>query len=322
MRRTRVGVLRGGRSSAYDVSINTGNAVLNNLSDEFEPIDIFIDQYGNWYVSGIKQEPKQAFKKVDVIFNAMHGEFGEDGQIQELLQKFGVPHTGSSAFPSRLAINKGLAKKVFENNKIKTPLSKIIKKPDYNLQFLLDFYNSFPQPSVVKPISGSVSVGINLATNRKELAQAFEEAFAYDDKVLVEEFIPGKEVASILIEDFNGQKYYSLPAVEIRPKSVHKIFNFNSKHNGDAEFICPSSIDVACLAEINRLSTLIHKTLDLRHYSKSDFIINPKRGIYLLEVNTLPSLDSDPTFSHALRNVGLSLSDFLSHIIKRALQTS
>ncbi len=121
MNKIRIGVLRGGPSSEYEVSLKTGSSVLNNLPEKYSPVDIFIDKKGGWYIQGIPHEPHEAFKKVDAIFNALHGEYGEDGNVQKILDTFSIPYTGSKTVSSAIGMNKALAKNIFKSHGIKTP---------------------------------------------------------------------------------------------------------------------------------------------------------------------------------------------------------
>ena len=128
MIKKKVGVLRGGPSSEYDVSLKTGKSVMDNLmmqaglADRYEVLDIFIDKEGTWHYLGAPIKPEKVFKKVDVIFNALHGAYGEDGTVQKLLDYFNIPYTGSTALASAVGMNKVLSKKIYKNNNLKTPL--------------------------------------------------------------------------------------------------------------------------------------------------------------------------------------------------------
>ena len=130
MSKKKVGVLRGGPSSEYEVSLKTGKSVIDNLADRYEVLDIFIDKEGTWHYLGAPIAPEKVFKKVDVIFNALHGAYGEDGTVQKLLDYFKIPYTGSTALASAVGMNKVLSKNVYKNNKLKTPLHKTISKQD------------------------------------------------------------------------------------------------------------------------------------------------------------------------------------------------
>lgn len=319
MLKTRVGVLRGGPSSEYEVSLKTGEAVLKNLPDHYEPVDIFVDRDGYWYVHGIKHEPPKALHKVDVVWNAMHGEFGEDGQVQELMDNFGVKYTGSKAFPSRLAINKGLTKDFLKKVGVKTPIYKVLDRVDFSPRLAATLYQTFPQPSIVKPLSLGSAYGVALASGMMGLNEALKQAFDLSEKVLIEEFIAGKEATCAVVENFLGERYHVLPPIEIVLKSTSGLFDYDAMYNGLSEQICPGRFSTAENAELARIAKIAHQTLGLDHYSRSDFIIHPRRGIYFLEINSLPGLTEVSLLPKALSARGSSFSDFLDHVIKMAL---
>lgn len=315
----RVGVLRGGPSSEYDVSLNTGREVLANLNkDKYTPIDIFIDQSGIWYLSGLAVSPIQASKQVDVFWNALHGEYGEDGTVQNILESTRVPYTGSTQFSSALAMNKHLTKELIKKHGIKTPGHLTIEYGDSVGDVTGIIFNKFSPPWIVKPAGMGSSVGLFLALTLDELAQSIENCFKICDKVMVEEFITGKEATCGVIENFRNQELYSLPIVEIRKPKNKKVFDYEAKYGGITEEICPGCFSDIEKFEIESTAKEIHKLLNLRHYSRTDFIVN-NRGIYILEANTLPGLTQESLMPKALKSVGCSYTDFLDHIITQAL---
>ena len=151
MQRIKVAVLRGGPGVEHDVSLATGKNILENLSDKYIPTDIIVAKDGLWYLDGVKISPARLFKNIDVVFNAMHGEYGEDGEVQQLMDHFGVKYTGSRALASALGMNKVLSKDIFRKANLKTPLHKIIKKDD-NLESIASaLFKTFPMPAIIKP---------------------------------------------------------------------------------------------------------------------------------------------------------------------------
>jgi D-alanine-D-alanine ligase len=320
MNKTRVGVLRGGPSSEYEVSLKSGEAVLKNMPDHYEAVDVFVDKNGVWHVRGIERKPYVILRHLDVVFNAMHGEYGEDGQVQDLLESFGMPYTGSRSFASKLAINKALAKSFITKVGVKTPLYKILNISEFNSSLVANLHQSFPQPSIVKPLSSGSSLGVSVARSITELADALNNAFLYSPNVLIEEYISGREATCAVVENFQGKDVNALPLVEIVPKSENGFFDFDAKYNGEAEEICPGRFSEEENREIARLAEIVHKTLDLKHYSRSDFIIHPRRGIYFLEVNALPGLMENTLLPKALKSAGSSLTEFIDHVIKKVLK--
>lgn len=302
MHRTRVAVLRGGPSSEYEVSLKTGTYVLNNLSnDKYHARDVLIDRRGIWHMNGVATLPHDVLTHVDVVFNALHGHFGEDGKVQHILESHGIPFTGSTSFASAVGMNKEMSKKIYRDHKLKTPLSKVIKKDKDLNKIHEQIFQSFSLPIIIKPLMGGSSIGLHLVKDWNSLSKVLETMFEKDNDLLVEEFIKGKEASCGVIDDFRTHRHYALPAIETLTHLVPGNFSDHEKK------------------ELERLSIEAHKILGLRHYSNSDFIIHPVRGIFILETNTLPSLTEESLIPKALSSVGASMSHFLDHIIQLAL---
>lgn len=291
----RVGVLRGGPSSEHEVSIKTGDIVLKNLSPKYEVFDIYLDKKGNWHIGGVPIDPHNAISRVDVIFNALHGEYGEDGKIQDLLDYHKVPYTGSDSLSSAITMNKILTKEIAANHGIKTPVYTTITA-DMNP---LDIFKRFPMPAVIKPISGFSSKDIYIVSNLDEL----KRAMSFEGEMLLEEFINGSEATVGVIEKYRNEDLYALPPIEIHNHKVN----------------VPSNFSLQTKEELTNLAKKIHNIFSLKHYSKSDFIVHPKRGIYMLEVNSLPKIGEKSLFPQALHSVGSSVAHFLEHLVELAI---
>ncbi len=338
----RVGVIRGGPSSEYEVSLNTGANVLSHLrSDEmnqkYKPIDILIDKNGVWHVNGKPTTLEHISNNVDVIFNALHGDFGEDGKVQQMLDQWKIPYTGSGAFASALGFNKILAKEQFKRLGIKTPQYVLLMRdlpmqagensPDKSGSDLAKeqaklVWGKFPAPWVVKLIASGSSVGVYICKTFPELENALLNGINADSDIFVEEMIIGKEATVPIIEKFRGQNIYALPPIEIRVPKGKDFFDYEVKY-GDSSTeaeICPGNFSIEEKDELIRLASLIHTGLNLDHYSRSDFIIHPKKGIYALEVNTLPGLSDQSLTPKALKVVGSSMPEFISHLLSLALE--
>ncbi len=319
MAKKKVGVLRGGPSPEYEVSLLTGQSVIDGLADRYEVLDIFIDKTGGWNYQGAPVKPENIFKRVDVIFNALHGTYGEDGTVQKLLDYYHIPYTGSTALPSAVGMNKVLSKKVYKTNQLKTPLHTVILKAENPAGEAARLFQTFPMPAIIKPVAGGSSVGTNLARTVAELEQALRETFKYADQALVEEFIAGREATCGVVDNFRQAAVYSLLPIEILHPATSNFFDYQAKYGGGTREICPGNFSAKEKKEIQELAKRAHQALGLRHYSRSDFIIHPRRGIYLLETNTLPGLTRESLFPKALAAIGCSLPDFLDHLINLAL---
>ncbi|MDE2041252.1 MAG: D-alanine--D-alanine ligase [Patescibacteria group bacterium] len=320
----RVGVLRGGPSNEYEISLNSGASVLDVLRssffDTYEPVDIFIDRNGVWHIGGVAVAPETAIHRFDVAFNALHGAYGEDGKIQHFLEAHQLPFTGTGSLGSAIGMNKVMSKKIFKSHGIPTPYggevsSESIRR-DVN-SLVSELYHSFLMPAVIKPAASGSSVGVTVVKYYDGLAAALVEAARHSDSVIIEEFIPGIEATCGVIEGFRGQEVYALPPIEIRPAS--HFFDYQAKYSGASHEIVPATFSNALKRQIEELSAKMHRVLGLRHYSRSDFIIHPRRGIYALEANTLPGLTGESLMPKALRAVGSDMPEFIDHLIGLAV---
>ena len=319
MHKIRVGVIRGGPSNEYEVSLKTGATVLNNLPKEkYIARDIFIDKNGKWFVHGLPTTPHEALTHIDVAFNALHGHFGEDGKIQHIFEVHGIPFTGSGSFASAIGMNKQMTKEVYKKEKLKTPQSRLIESLAEVSKQAHEIFRAFPLPVVVKPLSGGSSVGVTIAKDFSSFEKAVRDAFEHSNSVMVEEFIKGKEATCGVIDNYREQEFYALPPIEIRPHNGN-FFDYSAKYEGKSDEIVPGNFSESEKREIENMAIQAHKALGLSHYSRSDFIIHPKRGIFILESNTLPGLTEESLLPKALKAVGASISHFLDHVIELAI---
>jgi len=322
MARIKVGIFRGGPSGEYEVSLKTGGGIISALLQSF-PLkyqlrDVFISRDGEWHMNGLPSTPQQILKDIDVAFNALHGSYGEDGQIQQIFDSFRIPYTGSGVTSSLLAMDKSMSKKVFSQAGILVPRGIIVSNDVSPKEAALEVLKTLGPSWVVKPTSSGSSLGVSVVNGFNDLVSAIALAFEYSPKILVEEYIVGREATCGIVEKFRGKEHYSLPVIEIVPPSNSLFFDYPSKYSGKSAEICPSGFKRSVKNEIEYLATLAHRTLNCRHYSRSDFIVS-KKGIYLLETNTLPGLTSESLLPKSLEAVGLSLPNFIDHLITIAL---
>jgi D-alanine-D-alanine ligase len=170
----------------------------------------------------------------------------------------------------------------------------------------------------VKPLTGGSSMGVHVCKTFPALVDAFQVGVNENVSVLVEEFINGKEATVGVIDYFRNQKTYALPPIEIRIPKTSLFFDNEVKYNGASQEICPGNFTHEEKRELEHLASLIHTGLGLSHYSRSDFIIHPKKGIFALEVNTLPGLTDQSLMPKALSAVGSTMPEFIEHIINLA----
>jgi len=320
MSRLVVGVLRGGPSHEYEVSLNTGRAVLQNMPDKYQPVDIFISRDGEWHIDGIVRNPLDALRGVDVAFNALHGQYGEDGQIQRILENTGVPFTGSDSIASVLGMHKGQAKEMFKKAGLKVPSHRLVSR-DENFELLVkEVFETMFLPLIVKPVDAGSSVGMSILYNYHDLPRALEEAFMYSDNALVEHFVRGREATCGVVEDYRGSKHYALMPVEIVCPPDKKFFDYDAKYSGATQELCPGNFSYEEKQKIEDAAIKVHEALGLRHYSRSDFILTPKGDVYVLEANTLPGLTEESLLPKSIKAVGSSMPEFLDHVITLAVR--
>ncbi|GMQ95281.1 MAG: D-alanine--D-alanine ligase [Patescibacteria group bacterium] len=319
MSKTRVGVLRGGVGSEYEVSLKTGGNVLKHIPrDTYKVLDLLITKNGEWHIDGFPVTPEKLSRNVDVVFNALHGEFGEDGKVQNMLERSSISYTGAAPFASAMAMNKFFAKKLFLAKGLKTPYSMVVRSDDSIADVALKIFKTVPAPYIVKPLAGGSSIGVSLVRDFSGLIAAIEHASAYYPSVLVEEYIEGREVTCGVIESSDGKGPYAIHPLEIIISERADFFDYRNKYNGETQEICPANLLRETTETIRALAVSAHKALGLRHYSRADFILS-KRGVFLLEVNSLPGLTEESLFPKAFSAGGLPFSDFLDRMLALAL---
>jgi len=319
MTKIRVGVLRGGVGHGYDMSLKTGANVLKNLPEKYYAEDVLLTKDGTWHVGGVPISLEKLACKVDVIFNCLHGEYGEDGGVQKELNRFSIPYTGSRVLASVLATNKPFAKEIAQKAGILTPRCMHVEKKEDINQRSHDIFHSLSFPLVVKPARLGSSVGVSFVENYEDLVVAIHKALLLSDSILVEEYIKGREATCVIIDKFRDNDTYALPVVEIQMPGGIQIFDTELKHSGNAIKICPGNFNKDEKKRIMEAAKEMHSALELKHYSRSDFILSP-RGVYFLEANSLPELSEKSLLPKALDAVGSNLPEFLDHILMRALE--
>ena len=299
--KTRVGVLGGGPSAEYEVSLESGAYALAHLGNAFLPLDIFIDRGGSWHLHGKKEAPHKILGRVDVVLNILHGAYGEDGKVQEILDAHGVPFSGGKRLAVALSLNKALTKNILQNAGIQTPHFRVVRKGETGAlnSFSARLFRSFPQPSIIKPLRGGSSFGVSRVRSPEEILYALELVFDGSDSALIEEFVEGREVVCGVIENFRGDKQYSLIPVEIK-RDTGIYVPYHSK-------------------DVQNLALKAHMLLGLRHYSSSDFILHPTRGIFFLETDALPAFATYSPLTASLQAIGCSFTHFIEHLVSLAL---
>lgn len=318
----KVAVLMGGPSHEHEVSLKTGRQVVENLNkDKYRIFPIYISKEGNWFFEDKMVSREVILSDIDIAFIAMHGEFGEDGKIQAILEQYGKPYTGSGRFASQLAIDKYQSKLIFKNNSLSTPKAALIKYGEKG--FLQKFEGvSKNGPWFVKPASRGSSVGASLVKEKNDIFEAVQKAFSCDEQVLVEEYVNGREFTCGILENYNDKKYFALPITEIIPKNEHSFFDYDAKYTKDAtREITPAEISMELSNTIQAKAVAAHTVLNCEGYSRSDFIVTPENKIYILELNTLPGMTETSLLPQAAKSAGIEFSELLDKIIHNGLKS-
>jgi D-alanine-D-alanine ligase len=244
-------------------------------------------------------------RDADVLFLALHGGRGEDGTLQTLLEMVGVPYTGSGRLGSAMAMDKDISKRLFRAAGVKT--ADWVMAPASRVQVERDF----GWPVVVKPSKQGSTVGLTVVRTAQEYDPAVRLARQYDDEVMIERFVPGRELTVGVLE---GQ---TLATGEIIPR--HEIFDYECKYTpGMSEEIFPADLPANLDAECGRLSLLAHEALKLGGYSRVDFRLTPDGELFCLEVNTLPGMTATSLLPQAARAVGIEFPDLCERICRAA----
>jgi len=301
----KIGILMGGPSSEREISFKSGKAVFEALSGaglEVAQIDIKTDN-GPEVASLIKDSG------ISVAFIALHGSFGEDGGIQEILDTIKIPYTGSGVAASRLAMDKVVSRKVFEKNSIPVPSSHAFDNKRQVESFVKDrtFNGSV---LVVKPSAQGSSVGVSFVDNQKDLLKAVDEAFRYDGKIIIEDYLHGREVTVGILEE------EALPVVEILPKK--KFFDFQAKYEkGMTEYEVPAKLPQDIAKRAQEVGLRAHRSLGCRCFSRVDIILKDNIP-YVLEVNSIPGLTATSLLPKAAKVVNIDFLELCLRILKDA----
>lgn len=297
----RVAVLRGGPSSHYEHSLKTGEHVLSGLRDlsDYHPIDIFISKDGEWHRDGLVEEPHRALRHVEVVWNALHGPYGKDGQVQRLLEEMKIPFTGSGAVASVLATNKDMAKRLYRNHSLHTPAHETLSAEDFDEGKIVEIFRNYMHPVVIRSASTKGSVGARLVHSFHDLKEAIKETFKHSPRVLVEEGVSGDEVSCVVLEGVKGEKIFAFEPISNRDKT--------------------KKLTKPITKTIEEMAKKAHEVLGLRHFSSSHFVVSPKGRVYIMETEASPVFHKDSHVNRVLEKAGWRHNDFIDHVIKLAL---
>lgn len=342
-------VLAGGLSAERDVSLKTGEMVAKALRENGHQVillDVFMG-YGekkeelsdifaravevSVKVEGISETAPDLAKvkasrkdqsdnffgpnvielcqMADVVFMALHGENGENGKIQAAFDLFGIRYTGSGYLSSALAMDKGMAKQLFRQNGIPTPKGVSVKKSEKKTFEEL----GLSLPCVVKPCCGGSSIGVSIVNSEEEFEAALEEAFRWEDVLVIEEFVKGREFSVGVID------YKALPVIEIAP--VEGFYDYKNKYKaGSAVETCPAELSAEITAQMQHYAEEVARVLGLDTYTRSDFLLDEKNQMYCLETNTLPGMTPTSLLPQEAQVVGMNFNQLCEKIIEISLR--
>lgn len=330
----RVTVLMGGTTSERDVSLATGREVVKALRSVGHDV-VAIDTARGFLPPGTEQtlipdapgaappRPEElavmvrgemapalgelpAVRQTNVVFLALHGGAGEDGRLQALLDLVGVPYTGSGYLGSALAMDKQVSKQLFEHAGVPTPACRMAPADAATVARELGF------PVVVKPSKQGSTVGLTVVREPEALEAAIATAYAFDDEVVIEKYIEGRELTVGIL----GER--ALPVVEIRPK--HTIYDYECKYTkGMSEYLVPAPLTDEQASVIQELALRAHRALKLRGYSRIDFRMDAGGHFFCLEANSLPGMTQTSLLPKAAAAAGISFPALCDQIVRAAL---
>jgi D-alanine-D-alanine ligase len=298
MKKLKIAVLMGGPSAEREVSLRSGTAVANALmatGAKVVPIDV-------------RDSSFTMPTDVDAAFVALHGTFGEDGTLQRMLEDSGIAYTGSGPEASARAFDKIAAKAEFLAAGISTPKYEVFNRGHTDPRCVA----SLGFPLVVKPARQGSSVGISIVQEQGDFEEACQIAWRYDDHLLIEQFIAGRELTVGILD---GR---ALPVVEVRPK--HGFFTYKAKYTeGQTEYLVPAPLDPHTESQTKALALRAHDCLGCRDYSRVDLILAETGELFVLEVNTIPGFTETSLVPKAAQAAGMEFSELCTRLLQMAL---
>lgn len=307
---------KGHRAILVDVYCGEENAdAANAFTEEYdvEAAAAYIRSF-NDRIGMIKKERKQFFgpkvlalcEEADVVFMALHGEDGEGGKVQAVFDLMGIRYTGSGPLGSAVAMDKGISRKLFAADGIPTAAGMVLKK-DGERKAAAE--NGVGLPCVVKPCCGGSSVGVEIARTEEEYGRALDMAFGYEEEVVVEQYIEGREFSVGVVA---GKAY---PVIEIAP--LQGFYDYTNKYQaGSTIETCPADLDSEKTAEMQRYAEMAYRALKLECYARMDFMMAKDGSLYCLEANTLPGMTPTSLLPQEAGALGMDFAQLCEHLIQ------
>lgn len=308
-KKIQLALIAGGKSGERDVSLAGAKGVLAALDNEKYDI--------HQYDPAIDLERlAHDTEKLDVAFILLHGPLGEDGSMQGFLDLLGLPYQGAGVLGSALAMDKNLAKVLYRQAGL--PVADWLMAKPSDAARPEELSSNLGFPLVVKPVAQGSSLGMSIVHDNSELAAGLEKAFSFDDAVMVEQYLNGREIT---VGVLGNDDLTALPLVEIIPGKEHPFFDYTAKYTPGATVeICPAdfSEDIARLAQ--DYGVRAHKALQLRGYSRTDMIVAEDGSIRVIETNTIPGMTPTSLLPQAAKEYGLPFPQLLDRLIELALE--
>lgn len=308
-----IALISGGISSEREVSLKSGEQVCAALDKEKYEV--------------LRYDPKTDLARlvadaseIDAALIILHGQFGEDGTVQGLLDLLRIPYQGSGVLGSAIAMDKLASKQFYEKAGIPTPAYVTFHKKNRPTQERLQevCFNRIGLPLVIKPAKGGSSIGMSIVKNEAGILPAANEAFNYDDTILIEAYVRGTELTVGII---GNDEIEALPVIEIIPNPQYEFFNYQAKYlPGASQEICPARIDDVLTQKAQEYAKMAHRALFCKGYSRTDMMLSG-RNIYVLETNTIPGMTETSLLPLAAKTAGISFSRLLDILIDLGIET-
>lgn len=300
----KVGVLLGGRSAEREISIMSGTGVLAALKSQ--GVDAHAFDPAERSLAELEAE------KFDRVFIALHGRYGEDGSLQGVLEQLGIPYTGSGVMASSIAMDKIFTKKIWQNHQLSTPNYAVLAS-DTELRLVPD---ELGLPLIIKPPHEGSTIGITKVNGYSDMNEAYALAAQFDDEVLAEEFIQGRELTVAILG--TGAQAYALPVIEIVAPEGN--YDYQNKYfTDDTQYLCPAPIDAGLTAVIQKMCVDAYRAINCEGWARVDVLLRASDNQpFLIEINTSPGMTGHSLVPMAARAAGMSYEDVCMEILNTA----
>lgn len=304
----KVGVLLGGRSAEREISIMSGSGVLAALRSRG------VDAHG--FDTAERSLAELAAEKFDRVFIALHGRYGEDGSLQGALEQLGIPYTGSGVMASAIAMDKIFTKKIWQHHDLPTPGYAVLTPDSTSDTELQNVVKELGLPLIVKPPHEGSTIGITKVNSAKEMHTAYALAAQFDDEVLAEEFIQGRELTVAVLGV--GAQAYALPVIEIVAPEGN--YDYQNKYfTDDTKYLCPAPLDAELTAHIQEICVDAYRAINCEGWARADVLLRASDNQpFLIEINTSPGMTTHSLVPMAARAAGMSYEDVCMEILQTA----